>query len=99
MAEGTRVLTRVRWSGTHQDEFLGIPSTHRVVQVWGMVMDRFEGDKVRSTRLLMDTVSLLQQLGVVPSVPEAGADRTRRADQGMAWAASRVRGAHASSAV
>jgi predicted ester cyclase len=74
MAEDTRVLTRFRWSGTHQGEFLRIPPTHRAVRVWGMVIDRFEGDKVRSTRILMDTVSLLQQLGVVPSAPEAGAD-------------------------
>jgi predicted ester cyclase len=74
MAEDTRVLTRFCWSGTRQGEFLGIPPTHRVVRVWGMVIDRFEGDTVTSTRLLMDTLSLLQQLGVVPSAPEAGGD-------------------------
>jgi steroid delta-isomerase-like uncharacterized protein len=74
LAEDTRVLTRFRWSGTHQGEFLGIPATHRVVRVWGMVIDRFEGDKVTSTRILMDTLSLLQQLGVGPTAPEAGAD-------------------------
>jgi steroid delta-isomerase-like uncharacterized protein len=74
IAEDTRVLTRFRWSGTHQGEFLGIPATNRVVRVWGMVIDRFEGDKITSTRILMDTVSLLQQLGVVPSAPEAGGD-------------------------
>ena len=74
IAEDNKVLTRFRWSGTHQGEFLGIPATHRVVRVWGMVIDRFEGDKVTSTRILMDLFSLLQQLGVVPAVPEAGAD-------------------------
>jgi steroid delta-isomerase-like uncharacterized protein len=74
LAEDTRVLTRFHWSGTHQGEFLGIPATDRVVQVWGMVIDRFEGEKVTSTRILMDTLSLLQQLGVVPTTPEARAD-------------------------
>jgi predicted ester cyclase len=74
MAEDTRVLTRFRWSGTHQGEFFGIPATHRVVQVWGMVIDRFAGEKVTSTRILMDTFSLLQQLGVVPMTLEAKAD-------------------------
>ena len=74
LAEDTRVLTRFRWSGTHQGEFLGIPATHRVVRGWGMVIDRFEGEKVRSTRILMDTVSLLQQLGVMPAPPEATGD-------------------------
>jgi len=74
MAEDTRVLTRFCRSGTHQGGFLGIPATHRMVGVWGMVIDRFAGEKVTSTRLLMDTVSLLQQLGVGPSAPEAGAN-------------------------
>jgi steroid delta-isomerase-like uncharacterized protein len=74
IAEDNSVLTRFRWSGTHQGEFLGIPATNRVVRVWGMVIDRFEGEKVKSTRILMDTLSLLQQLGVVPTAPEAGAD-------------------------
>jgi len=72
MAEDSRVLTHFRWSGTHLGEFFGIPATHRVVQVWGMVIDRFEGEKVTSTRILMDRFGLLQQLGAVPTTPEAG---------------------------
>ena len=74
MAEDNRVLTRFLWSGTHQGEFLGIPATNRVVRVWGMVIDRFEGRKVKSTRILMDTVSMMQQLGVVPAAPESGSN-------------------------
>jgi steroid delta-isomerase-like uncharacterized protein len=74
IAEENRVLTCFLWSGTHQGEFLGNPATNRVVRVWGMVIDRFEGGKVKSTRILLDTLSLMQQLGVVPTAPEAGAD-------------------------
>jgi len=74
MAEDNRVLTRFLWSGTHQGEFLGIPATNRAVQVWGMVIDRFEGRKVKSTRILMDTLSMMQQLGVVPGAPEPGSN-------------------------
>ena len=74
MAEDNNVLTRFIWSGTHQGEFLGIPATNRVVRVWGMVIDRFEGQKVKSTRILLDTLSLLQQLGVVPAAPALGAN-------------------------
>jgi predicted ester cyclase len=66
------VLPHFRWSGTHRGEFFGIPATHRVVQVWGMVIDRFEGEKVTSTRILMDRFGLLQQLGAVSTTPEAG---------------------------
>ena len=74
MAEDNRVLTRFLWSGTHQGEFLGIPATNRAVQVWGMVIDRFEGRKVKSTRILMDTLSMMQQLGVAPGAPEPGSN-------------------------
>jgi steroid delta-isomerase-like uncharacterized protein len=73
MAEANNVLTRFVWSGTHRDEFLGIPATNRVIRVWGMVIDRFEDRKVKSTRILLDTWSLMQQLGVVPAAPESGA--------------------------
>jgi predicted ester cyclase len=73
MAEDNRVLTRFLWSGTHQGEFLGIPATNRAIQVWGMVIDRFEDRKVKSTRILLDTWSLMQQLGVVPAAQESGA--------------------------
>ena len=73
IAEDNNVLTRFLWSGTQQGEFLGIPATNRRIQVWGMVMDRFEGRKVTSTRILLDTWSLMQQLGVVPAAPETSA--------------------------
>lgn len=66
MAEDNRVLTRFVWHGTHQGAFLGIPPTQRSVSVSGMVIDRFEGPKIKSTRILMDTQGLLQQLGAVP---------------------------------
>lgn len=69
IAEDSRVLTRFVWEGTHRGDFLGIPPTHRAVSVWGMVIDQFEGPKVKSTRILMDTLGLMQQLGTLPNVP------------------------------
>jgi steroid delta-isomerase-like uncharacterized protein len=72
IAEGNKVLTRFSWSGTHQGDFLGIPATHRAIQIWGMVIDRFEDDKVKSTRILLDTLGMMQQLGVAPTAPESG---------------------------
>jgi hypothetical protein len=44
-----------------------------VVRVWGMVIDWFEDRKVKSTRMLLDTWSMMQQLGAVPAAPESGA--------------------------
>jgi steroid delta-isomerase-like uncharacterized protein len=75
IAEGSKVLTRFTWSGTHQGEFLGIPPTNRAIQVWGMVIDRFEDGKVKSTRILLDTLGMMQQLGVVPVPPKSDSNR------------------------
>jgi steroid delta-isomerase-like uncharacterized protein len=74
IAEGNKVLTRFTWSGTHQEEFLGIPATNRPIKIWGMVIDRFENGKVKSTRILLDTLSMMQQLGVVPAAPDSGSN-------------------------
>jgi steroid delta-isomerase-like uncharacterized protein len=73
IAEDDKVLTRFLWSGTHQGEFLGIPATNRAIRVWGMVIDRFEDRKVKSTRILLDTLSMMQQLGVLPAAPKSDA--------------------------
>ena len=37
----------------------------RPVNVWGMVIDRFGGEKIISTRILMDTFGMMMQLGVM----------------------------------
>ena len=66
IAEDSRVLTRFVWEGTQRGNFLGMPPTNRAVSVWGMVIDQFEESKVKSTRILMDTMGLMQQLGALP---------------------------------
>ncbi len=70
IAEDSRVLTRFVWEGTHRGDFLGLPPTNRTVSVWGMVIDQFDGSKVKSTRLIMDTMGLMQQLGALPGPPQ-----------------------------
>ena len=66
VAEGDKVVTRFEWTGTHRGEFLGVPATGRGVKVWGIVIDRFEGGKIKDTRIIMDTLGLMMQLGVLP---------------------------------
>jgi steroid delta-isomerase-like uncharacterized protein len=67
IAEGAKVLSRFEWTGTHRGAFLGVPATDRPVTVWGMVIDRFEAGKIKDTRIIMDTLGLMIQLGVVPA--------------------------------
>ncbi|CAD6528352.1 hypothetical protein LMG27952_02197 [Paraburkholderia hiiakae] len=65
LTEGDRVLTRFEWTGTHKGVFLGVDATGRSVKVWGMVIDRFQDDRIKETRLIMDTLGLMVQLGAV----------------------------------
>ena len=67
IAEGEKVVSRFEWTGTHQQEFLGVPATGRPVRVWGVVIDRLEGGRIKDTRIIMDTLGLMMQLGVFPA--------------------------------
>jgi len=66
VSEGDKVASRFEWTGTHQGEFLGVPATGRSVRVWGIVIDRLVEGRIKDTRIIMDTLGLMVQLGVVP---------------------------------
>ena len=66
IAEGEKVVTRFTMSGTHQGEFLGITPTGKSVQVWGIVIDVVREGKFAESRIIMDMMGLLQQLGMLP---------------------------------
>lgn len=66
VAEGEKVVTRFEWTGTHKGDFVGVPATGKEVKVWGIVIDRFENQKIKDTRIIMDSVGLMMQLGVIP---------------------------------
>lgn len=67
VAEGDKVVTRFHWTGTHQGAFMGIPATGKHVKVNGVVIDRLEEGKMADSRILMNDLSLMQQLGVIPT--------------------------------
>jgi steroid delta-isomerase-like uncharacterized protein len=66
ISEGDTVASRFEWTGTHQGAFLGIPATGRPVRVWGVVIDRLVEGRIKETRILMDTMGMMMQLGVIP---------------------------------
>jgi steroid delta-isomerase-like uncharacterized protein len=75
-----KVATRFSWSGTHRGEFLSVGATGRQVTVWGVVIDQFAGQKVKSTRIIMDLLGLMAQLGVLQNAsPGARANQHRAA--------------------
>jgi steroid delta-isomerase-like uncharacterized protein len=69
IAEGDKVVSRFEWTGTHEGEFLGVSATGRPVSVWGVVIDRLENGRIRDTRIIMDTLGLMTQLGAQLSLP------------------------------
>jgi len=66
IAEGEKVVTRFTWTGTQQGTFMGIPATGKNVVVKGVVIDRIVGGMMTDSRILMDTMGMMQQLRVIP---------------------------------
>ena len=66
-AAGDKGVARIRFTGTHQGEFIGIPATGRKVDVPGIDIVRFGDDgKAVEHWGVTDTMTMMQQLGVVP---------------------------------
>jgi predicted ester cyclase len=65
VAEGDKVVTCYTARGTHQGDLRSIAPTGKHVTVMGIVIDRFAGGKVVESRAVWDTLSFMQQLGVV----------------------------------
>ena len=65
IAEGDKVCTRFTWTGTQHGPFLGIPATSKHIAVKGVVIDRLAAGKMADSRILMDTLSMMQQLGAL----------------------------------
>lgn len=65
IVEGDRVATRYIMTGTHQGEFMGIPATGRRISVGGIDIMRFRDRKVAERWAQDDSLSMLQQLGVI----------------------------------
>ena len=66
IAEGDRVVVRMKWTGTHEGEFMGIPPTGRSISIEVIDIVRFEGGKFVEHWGIMDNMGMMQQLGVVP---------------------------------
>ena len=66
IAEGDKVVARLTARGTQQGAFMGIPSTGKQVTVTAIDINRIAGGKSVEHWLEMDTLGLLQQLGVAP---------------------------------
>lgn len=64
---GDRVVVRWTGSGTHVGEVTGIPPTGKAVRVDAISIHRMDGGKIAETWEVWDTLTFLQQIGVVPA--------------------------------
>ena len=71
VAEGDKVACRVTFRGTHKGEFQGIAPTNKQVTVTAISINRIDGDKIVERSVLLDRMSLMQQLGAVPKPGQA----------------------------
>jgi steroid delta-isomerase-like uncharacterized protein len=67
VGEGDKVFSRFTWHGTHRGEFFGVSATGKQITVKGMVVDRVVAGKMAESRILMDGLSMMRQLGVIPA--------------------------------
>ena len=69
LVDGDRVALRYRGQGTHQGDFKGIPPTGRRVSYSGMLMVRYEGERIAEFWAQPDLLGVLQQLGATVVLP------------------------------
>jgi predicted ester cyclase len=65
VGEGDLVAQRIHFAGTHTGEFQGLPPTHRKVEFSGLELNRFVDGRVAEHWFQLDSLTLLQQLGLV----------------------------------
>jgi steroid delta-isomerase-like uncharacterized protein len=70
VAEGDRVVVRWRSRGTHSGEFLGMPATGRSFDIAGIDIHRVTDGRMAEHWHVVDQLSQLQQLGVLPAPAE-----------------------------
>ena len=68
LASGDEVVARVRATGTHQGEFMGMPATGKSIEVQVIDIMRFGDDGlVHEHWGLFDALGMMQQLGAIPA--------------------------------
>ena len=68
LVSGDKAVARVRATGTHQGEFMGMPATGRSIDVAVIDIMRFgEDGLVHEHWGLFDSLGMMQQLGAIPA--------------------------------
>lgn len=65
IAEGDKVVTRLRARATHKGELMGLPPTGEEVTVEGISIWRIANGKIKECWFNYDALGLMRQLGVI----------------------------------
>jgi len=76
LAEGDRVMTQCYALGTHTATWLGIPATGRIIKIQMILVHRIAGGRIVEDWVLVDSLGVFQQLGLVKESEELLADGT-----------------------
>jgi steroid delta-isomerase-like uncharacterized protein len=68
LTDDQNVVTRWTASGTHQGEFMGVAPTGKRVTITGISIHRIAHGKIVEEWQQWDSLGLMQQLGVVPTL-------------------------------
>lgn len=71
MADGDKVIVRLRGVGKHEGELAGIPPSGNDLDVKAVAIYRIENGKIAEHWSALDSATLLQQLGVI-QLPSPG---------------------------
>lgn len=71
--EGDKLVVRWTNSGTHVGNFAGIPPTNKAFSIAGIDIFGLRDGKLAEHWHVVDQLSLLQQLGIIPAPEGAGA--------------------------
>jgi steroid delta-isomerase-like uncharacterized protein len=65
--DGDVVISRWTATGTQTGDLPGLPATGREARVSGVIIDRYEGERIAESWSNWDTLGMLQQLGAIPA--------------------------------
>jgi len=67
VAEGEKFVACWTFSGTHQNEYMGIPATGKKISIEGITIHHIKNGKILDSHTRWDALGLMRQLGAIPS--------------------------------
>jgi steroid delta-isomerase-like uncharacterized protein len=72
IAEGDKVVTRLTSYGKHENDLPGAPKTGNDLKMTSITIHRIANGKLAEKWSEKDVISFLQQIGVMPRMPQQG---------------------------